>query len=97
MVFNFLGSSFGNNLATVPSRCRADVNHIIGAFNHIFVVLHDYNGIAYILQLLEGKNQALIIALVQANTGLVQNIEHAHQLRANLRCKSDALRLTARK
>ena len=40
--------------------------------------------------------QARVIALMQADAGLVQNVEHAHQSAANLGSQADALRLAAR-
>ena len=39
--------------------------------------------------------QALVVALVQADGGLVQDVEHAHQAGADLRGQADALRLAA--
>ena len=38
-----------------------------------------------------------VVPLVQANAGLVQDIEHAHQPAADLGCQADALGLAARK
>ena len=39
--------------------------------------------------------QAVVVALVQADARLVQDVEHAHQARADLRGQADALRLAA--
>ena len=38
----------------------------------------------------------IIIALVKADGGLVENVENAHKARADLRCKPDPLALAAR-
>ena len=38
-------------------------------------------------------DQPLIVTLVQTNRRLVQNVQHTHQTRSNLRCEPDALSL----
>jgi hypothetical protein len=58
-------------------------------------VLHHEHGIAQIPQALERFEQAIIVALVQADARFIQDVEHAHQPRANLRGQPDALRLAA--
>ncbi len=40
--------------------------------------------------------QALVVARVQADRGLVEDVDDAGEFRADLRCESDALRLAAR-
>ena len=44
----------------------------------------------------EGVDQAVVVALVQADAGFVQHVHHSSQARANLRRQADALRLSAR-
>ena len=44
----------------------------------------------------EGVDQAVVVALVQADAGFVQHIHHASQTRTNLRGQAYALRLSAR-
>src|SRR5690606_7465485 len=41
-------------------------------------------------------DEALVVALVQADGGLVEDVEHAHQAGADLGGQADSLRLTAR-
>src|SRR5438445_6985339 len=41
--------------------------------------------------------QPIIVALMQADTGLIQNIEHANEARPNLCCESNALGFSAAK
>ena len=56
----------------------------------------DYDeGVAQIPQLFEGGEQLVVVALVQADGGLVENVEHAHEARADLRGQTDALALAA--
>ena len=57
---------------------------------------HDYR-IADIAQALQRGDQALVIALVQTDRRLVQNIEHAHKAGTDLRRQTDALSFAARK
>ena len=49
-----------------------------------------------IAQPLERADQALVVALMQADARLVQDVQHACQTRADLRRQTNALRLTTR-
>ena len=60
------------------------------------VVLHDQHGIAQIAQPQQGLQQPVIIALVQADTRLVQDIQHPHQPGPDLGRQPDALPFPAR-
>ncbi len=75
---------------------RAHVDDMIGGADGLFVVLDDDHGIAEIAQALQRFQQLLVVALVQADGGLVQHIEHAGQARADLRGETDALAFAAR-
>ena len=55
----------------------------------------DNDGVAQVAQLLERANQTVVVALMQSDAGLVEDVEHVDQLRANLRGQSDALALAA--
>src|SRR5690606_2787518 len=48
-----------------------------------------------IAQMFEGTNQTVVVALVQTDAWLVQNVQNTLQTRANLRSQTDALRLAA--
>ena len=58
-------------------------------------MLHDEQGVAQIPQVLEGLQQHVVVPLVQADGRLVQNIQHTHEGRADLRGQPDALALAA--
>ena len=47
--------------------------------------------------MLECSEQSVIIALVQTDTRFVENVQHADQPRANLRCQPYSLRFAAGK
>ena len=55
------------------------------------------NAITNIAQTLQRADQFDVVALVQANTRLVQNIQHTHKGGTDLRGQSNTLRLAARK
>ena len=86
-----------DDFAAMSSCSRTDVNDIICSQHGVFVVLDDDDRVADVAQFLERFNEFVVVALVQTNTWLVQNVKHACQLRADLRCQSDALCLAARK
>ena len=44
---------------------------------------------------IERADQPLVVALVQADARLVEDVEHTHQAGADLRGQADALRLAA--
>ena len=71
------------------------VHNPIGRAHRLFIVLDHQHGVAQVAHRDQRPNQACIVTLVQADGWLIQNIEHAHQLRTNLRCQADALRLAA--
>ena len=74
---------------------RADVEQVIGGQDGVLVMLDDDHRIAEIAQVAQRVEQAGIVALVQADGGFVQYIEHAGQPRADLGGKPDALALAA--
>ena len=61
------------------SRARADVHDVVGRIHGFFVVFDHNQRVAQIAQVFQRRQQAGVVALVQANGGLVQNIQHADQ------------------
>jgi hypothetical protein len=59
-------------------------------------MLDDDHGVAEVAQALQRFEQPVVVALVQADRGLVEHVEHAGQARADLRGEADALALAAR-
>src|SRR6185436_18461897 len=78
-------------------RPGAQVEDIIRTANRVLVVLDHDDGIAQLTQSLERDEQPLIVALVQANARLIQDVKHPHESRTNLRRQPDALRFAAGK
>ena len=59
-------------------------------------MLHHNYGIAEVAQRLQRVDEAAVIALMQSDAGLVQNVEHVHELASYLRGKTNALAFSAR-
>ena len=59
-------------------------------------MLHHNYGIAEVAQRLQRVDEAAVIALMQSDAGLVQNVEHVHELASYLRGKTYALAFSAR-
>ena len=77
------------------ARARTEIEDVIRRPNRVRVVLDHDHGVAEIAQALERVEQPIVVALVQADARLIQNVKHAHQPRADLRRQPDALRLAA--
>ena len=84
-----------DDLAAVLARARPDVDDVVGDADRLLVVLDDDHGVAEVAQAHERVDQALVVALVQADRRLVEHVEHADQPAADLRGEPDALGLAA--
>ena len=60
-------------------------------------MLHNDQRISQIAQVEQRFKQFVVISLMQTDTGFIEDIQNSHQRRANLRCKTNSLRLTAGK
>ena len=78
------------------ARPRTNIKHIIGLADGLFVMLNHDHRIALIAQVLQRRQQPVIVALVQTDRRLVEHIEHPRQARADLAGQPDALAFTAR-
>ncbi len=59
-------------------------------------MFHHNDRIAHIAQIFKRSNQFLVVALVQPDARLVENVKHIHQLRPDLRSQANALTFAAR-
>ncbi len=73
----------------------ADVEDVVGQQDGVLVMLDHDHGIAQVAKPLQRVEQAGVVALVQADRGLVEHVEHTRQARADLRGQADALALAA--
>ena len=92
---DFIKRTLGHHLAAEAPGARPQVDDMIGVAHGLFVVLDDDHGVAEVAQPLEGAEQAIVVALVQPDARLVEDVEHAHQTGADLGRQPDALGLAA--
>ena len=97
IVFHFIECTLRHNLATMHPGRGAQVNDMVSSAHGVLIVLHHQQGIAPLLQIRQGMQQALIVLRVQADGRLIQHIEHTAQLRPQLGSQADALGLAAGK
>src|SRR2546430_157153 len=82
--------------AAVPAGARAQVHDVVGRADGLLVVLDHEHRVADVAELLQGRQQSRVVALVQPDRGLVQDVEHADEPAPDLGGQPDALRLPAR-
>ena len=85
-----------DDLAAVLAGARADVDDPVGDPDGVLVVLDDDQGVAEVLEPDQGLDQAVVVALVEADRGLVEDVEDADEAGADLGGEPDALGLAAR-
>jgi hypothetical protein len=73
-----------------------EVDDVIGDTDRLLVMLDDDDGVAEIAQARERAEQLPVVALVQADRRLVEDVQHAGQVRTDLRREADALSFAAR-
>src|SRR6185503_11201463 len=83
--------------AAMHAGARPDVDHMVGEPDRIFIMLDDDDGVAEIAQARQGFEEAGVVALMEPDRGLIEDIEDAGQSRTDLRGEPDALALAARK
>src|SRR5205807_9669234 len=90
------GGTLGDDVAAVLARARAHVDQVVGGPHHLIVVLDDEHGVPERAQALERLDQLPVVALVEPDRRLVENVEDADELRADPRRQTQTLRLAAR-
>ena len=84
-----------DDLAAVLAGARADVDDPVGGADGVLVVLDDDQGVAEVLEPDQRLDQPVVVALVQADRRLVEDVEDADQAGADLGGQPDPLRLAA--
>ena len=77
------------------ARTGAEIHHVIRRADRLLVVLHHDDGVAEIAQAVQRAEQRAIVPLVQADGRLVEHVQHARQVRSDLRGEPDALAFAA--
>jgi hypothetical protein len=75
----------------MDARAGADVEDVVGLADRFLVMFDDDHRVALVAQVLQRREQPVIVALVQADGGFVEHVEHAGQARADLGGQPDAL------
>ena len=90
--------------STVPSATTSppnrpargpEVDHVVGRLDGLLVVLDHDDRVAQVAEPAQRAEQPLVVALVQPDARLVQDVEHADQPGADLGGEPDALGLAA--
>src|SRR5208283_3655470 len=93
----YLGrGSAGQQLPAVHARAGAEVDYVVRAPHELVVVLDDDERVALVAQGGERGDEAPVVARMQADAGLVQDVQHPGEVGAELRREPDALGLAAR-
>ncbi len=92
---DLLRRALRDDLPAVLAGAGPHVDDVVGGRDRVVVVLDDDHAVAEIAQVLQRREQPVVVALVQADRRLVQHVHHAGQPGADLRREPDALRLAA--
>ena len=95
MVEQVLDGAGDDDLAAVLAGAGADVDDPVGGPDGVLVVLDDDQRVAEVAEPDQGLDQPLVVALVQSDRRLVEDVEDADQAGADLRGQPDPLRLAA--
>ena len=81
--------------AAMHARAGAQIDHMVGLADRVLVVFDHDDRVAEIAQIHQRVEQALIVALVQADRGLIENVHDADQSGADLTGEANSLRFAA--
>jgi len=85
VALDLLRGALGDDVAAVDASPGAHVDEVVGRAHHLFVVLDHEHGVAEVAQALERPDQLAVVALVEADRRLVEDVEHADELAPDLR------------
>ena len=94
---HFCGPADGCDFAAPFSRPGPEIDQMIGGLDDLSVMLDQNERVAQVAQMLERSEQAGVIAGVQSDRRLVEDIENTRQSAADLAGKTNALALAAGK
>ena len=85
--------SLGDDVAAVAACFGAEVDNVVGGAHHGLVVLDNHDGVPEVAQALKGADEAVAVDRVEADGGLVADVEDAHKGGPDLGGETDALGL----
>src|SRR5690606_35760909 len=74
----------------------SEVDQVVSRSHRLLVVLDDDQGVAEVAQVEERLQQPRVVARMQTDRWLIENVQHTRQAAADLGGQADALRLSAR-
>ena len=83
--------ALGNDVSAETTCSRAEVEHIVGMANCVFIVLDDEDGVAEVAELFQRLDEARVVALVQSDRRFIEDVQNPAQTRADLCGEADAL------
>ena len=89
------GGALRDDPPPVFAGAGAEVDEVVGGAHRLLVVLDHDHRVAEVAQPLQSGDQLRVVALVQPDRGLVEDVQHAHERGADLRGQPDPLRLPA--
>ena len=95
-VEDLVDPALNDNPPAMHTRARAHLDDMIRRANGVLIVLDDDDGVAQIAQALERADHLHVVLRMQADAGLVEDVQHAHQSRTNLGGQADALGFATR-
>ena len=95
-VGDLLGRARGQQQPAELARAGPEVDHKVGRLDHLAVVLDHEHRVAQVAERGERGDQLGVVARVQPDARLVEHVQHARQLGADLGRQADPLRLAAR-
>ena len=90
-----LRGSLGNNGAAKSPRPRTEVDDVVRVEHRFLIVFDNEQTVSLVPQGEEGTEEFLVVARVQADGRLIEHVEHAAEIAAELCGQSDALTLAA--
>ena len=84
-----------DDFAAEAAGSRTEVDEVVGGGDGVLVVLDDDEGIALVAEGDEGFEKGGVVAWMEADGGLVEHVEHAAEVGAELGGEADALGLAA--
>jgi hypothetical protein len=97
VLLDLLRVSLSNDMAAVHPGPGSHVDDVFCGPDHVLIVLYHENRVPEIPEGPEGFDQLPVVPLVEPDRGFVEDIEDAHQVRADLGGEPDPLRLPSRK
>jgi hypothetical protein len=92
---DLFGRALGHDFAPQVTGTGTEVHDPVRRGHGFPVMLHHDKGVADVAEMTQGAQQFDVVPLVQADGGLVQNVEDAGEFRTHLGGQADALRFAA--